>query len=66
MGSYRREEEAMKTRRPTQVSVRGEVYDRLKCAAAVRGVKISHLVEAAVEDELAQAARTVDPPRTGG
>jgi len=56
----------MKTRRPTQVSVRGEVYDRLKRAAVVRGVKISQLVEAAVEDGFAQAARTVDPPRTGG
>jgi hypothetical protein len=66
MGSCRREEEAMKTRRPTQVSVRGEVYDRLKRAAVVRGMRISQLVEAAVEDGFAQAARTVDPPRTGG
>jgi hypothetical protein len=54
----------MKIRR--QVSVRGEVYDRLKRAAVVRGMRISQLVEAALEDGFAQAARTVDPAPVEG
>lgn len=61
MGTERRTEEAMKKRR--QVSVRGEVYDRLKRAAVVRGVRISQLVEVAVAPALDRAeAQAVDSP----
>lgn len=60
----------MTSRGPNQISVRGEVYDKLKVAAHDRGVTIASLVEAAclpVPDRLEVKGKVTElPPKEPG
>jgi hypothetical protein len=50
-----------------QVSVRGKIYDRIKLEAERRGVKVSQIVEEAVQPvlDLAEAQAVDSPPGEG-